>query len=121
MKGNFIDLVLCRFDEDGENRLFYAPAFSWLQKGDVVVVDSIENWERTATVVAVLTVGKDDSKTIDFVLNASKTNQILGKVRSKLSYVELKYNTDEEKEENVNEQSGDSGENREPQKEIILH
>ena len=104
MNGKYFDLVLCKLEKDAENRLFYAPAFSWLQKGDVVIAETTE-WNQTAEVVAVLTLGKDDSKTLDFIMGATGLNAVMGRIKSKLSYVELSYDdTEKPKEVVTNEQ-----------------
>ena len=92
---NYVDLVLCHFDDDGSEGVFYAPGYTWLLAGDVVVVESKEGWTKSATVVATLTVSKKDDRTINFITRAIGGIPVLGKIKSKLSYIELNYDVKE--------------------------
>lgn len=91
MDSNYIDLVLCHFSDDDTEGVFYAPGFSWLVPGDVVVVESEEGWTKTATIVTTLTVKRSDDAVLKFINRAIGQIPVLGKIKSKLSYIELNY------------------------------
>ena len=99
MDSNYTDLVLCHFDDDGSEGVFYAPGYTWLLAGDVVVVESREGWTKSATEVATLTVSKKDDRTINFITRAIGGIPVLGKIKSKLSYIDLNYDTKEDFDE----------------------
>ena len=85
----FIDLVLCKHLVDSRKFLFYAPAFSCLQKNDQVVVDTVRG-NQTAIVVNSVTVDVD-TEDYRFILDATNATLPLKKVISKVMYRDLEY------------------------------
>lgn len=85
----FIDLVLCKHMVDPRQYLFYAPAFSCLQKDDQVVVDTVRG-NQTATVINSVTVDVD-TEDYRFILDATNATLPLKRVISKVAYRELEY------------------------------
>ena len=57
---NCKQFVVCQHTGDSKKYLFYAPAFSYIEKGDEVLVDT-QFGPRRATVLAVCTVYEDDT------------------------------------------------------------
>lgn len=85
----YIDLVLCQHPNDNRNFLFVAPAWSRLQRGDNVMVDT-RNGKCLAIVQDTALVEKDSDLYI-FIVTASKATLPLKKVISKIEYHEFEY------------------------------
>ena len=90
----FIDLVLCKHLVDSRKFLFYAPAFSYLQKDDQVLVDTARG-EQTAIVINAVTVDSDSEDYL-FILDATSATLPLQRVISKVWYRELEYKPDKD-------------------------
>lgn len=92
-----VDLVLCeRGLHSGQKFLFQAPAFSWLENGDRVLVDT-EHGESDAAVVSVCTVNIA-SEQYDMIMQACGVSEPLKKVISKITYRKLEYEGESENE-----------------------
>lgn len=92
----YIDLVLCKHDKNDNNFLFYAPAWSRLEKDDEVIVDT-KYGESKAVVVDKVTVDKT-SEEYEFIVKATGATTPLRKVLSKVLYREFDYDFDYEEE-----------------------
>ena len=91
---NYFDLVLCE-SEDGTRKLYYAPAFTHLQKNDAVIVDG-KDGQVCVNVVSSITLSEDDTETIDFILNATGSSEVLEQITSKVVFKKLIYHEQEE-------------------------
>ena len=85
----YIDLVLCKHEGDARYFLFQAPKFSYLQAGQLVIVDT-RRGEQEATVVNVLTVERD-SREYKFIFDMCKVSEPLRRVLKEVAYKELVY------------------------------
>lgn len=87
----FVDVVVCKHENDNRPFLFQAPAWSHLENGDSVIVDT-RNGERRATVQAVCTVETGTEAWICLVMAAKATlplRKVIGKIRvDKFAYEE---------------------------------
>lgn len=91
MSIEYIDLVLCHIYDDPRKRpyLFFAPAFSNLEKGNKVIVDAAGD-QKFALVEACCTVGLGDS-CYEALIVACKATLPLKRVLSRLIYVDFNY------------------------------
>ena len=90
----YIDFVVCRHLVDPKRYLYIAPAWSYLDEDDEVVVD-IDGEEKHAVVI--------DSKTVEvnsdwynFVLNVAGAQIPMHKIIKKLVYRDLIYKEENE-------------------------
>lgn len=90
----YFDFVLCRH-QNGKKELMYAPEFSYLKAGDMVVVDT-DKGEMTSVVLASLTMRDDQKKEIDFVMKATNSPKDLHRIISKVIFEKMKYEEEEE-------------------------
>lgn len=93
----YMDLVLCRKNGFEMPVIFRAPAWSYLEKGDTVIVD----WGDGGTEAVVeksYTVSVKDKDEIDFIMTASGTKLLLRKVLKKITYRELDYMEEDDNE-----------------------
>ena len=91
---NYIDLVVCHHDSSDHPYIFRAPAWSYLKKGDRVIVET-KHGEKEATVERSYTtdkVGED----LDFILIASGATVPLKKVLKKVTYQTYEYEDEED-------------------------
>lgn len=86
---DYIDLVLIRFND--ETHLCYAPQFSHLEKGDLVVLED----DSTGIVIKSITLGKYDEEVIDFIKEMIGTDTLI-RITAKVVYEKLSYEEDEE-------------------------
>lgn len=92
------DFVLCKHPNDNRNFLFRAPAYSGLNKGDTVMVDT-KYGEQLAKVVSCVTVDTLDQPKIDFIINAMDVEgKEIKRVLSRVLYSRFDY-SEEKKEE----------------------
>ena len=89
----YIDLVLCKHSESGKLFLFEAPPFSYLAKGDEVIVET-RHGETSATVRMSYTV-EAESKAYDFIVEAAGATHPLKRVLKECQYKELIYKEEE--------------------------
>ena len=94
MRKDYVDFVLCNHEGSEKNYLFYAPAFSGIQKGNQVVVDT-KNGTKVVNVVSVATVPRDNLQFIDFIMNATGADNDVKKVISVIQYREMDYSEEE--------------------------
>ena len=84
----YFDFVLCKHPNSDKSYLFHAPAWSHLEKGDLVVVDT-KKGEQMTTVVSRITLGDDETDMIDFIMNATGADTDVKKVLRKVVYREF--------------------------------
>lgn len=93
----YMDLVLCRKNGFEMPVIFRAPAWSYLEKGDTVIVD----WGDGGTEAVVeksYTVSAKDKDEIDFIMTASGTKLPLRKVLKIIKCIDFEYKEDEDNE-----------------------
>lgn len=92
MSVDYFDFVLCRHKDCDKNYLFRAPAFSHLEKGDMVIVDT-DHGDQPAVVVSSITLSNDAEREIDFVMNATNAPIEIKRVLSKVivNQIDFKY------------------------------
>lgn len=95
----YIDLVLVRHCEGGKALLFQAPAFSHIEAGTEVTVDTAKGKSTGLVIFGSLTV-EDGSDEMKFVAKAANATFPLRKVLSTVHRVErtMEYDEDEKKE-----------------------
>ena len=93
----YFDFVLCKHENSDRTYLFHAPAWSYLSKGDLVVVDT-KKGEQMAMVISSITLGDDETDKIDFIMNATGADADVKKVLRKVVYREFEYKEDEANE-----------------------
>ena len=91
----YMDIVLCQKNGSKKLELFYAPEWSELKEGDMVVVET-DAGDMSATVLGCLTVRSDEHKLFDFILKATHTYspEAMRRVVSKIVFKELEYKED---------------------------
>lgn len=91
MSSKYIDFVLCTKVPGGVQSMFYAPGFSHIEKGDLVLVETDEG-KTTADVVASVTVDREDEAMVDMLMRlyGSRPDSIK-RVNSKVRFTELDY------------------------------
>lgn len=92
MRGDYFDFVLCKH-QTGKKELLYAPAWTNLKKGDMVVVDT-DNGEMTSTVISSITLAHDEKNEIDFIMNATDSPKDLHRIISKVIFDKIDYKED---------------------------
>ena len=101
MSREFFDVVTCQHEGSTNKFLFRAPAWSYLNKGDTVIVET-KKGEQKATVVAVSTETYDyEDKTTKFIVDSMGATWPLNKVLAKVVLSEIHYKDEEENEEEV--------------------
>lgn len=91
-----IDLVLCTHNKT-RKFLFQAPAFSCLEKGDKVLVDT-QYGESVAEVLCVCTV-REGSYQYDMILKCAGATEPIRKVIGKTVLTKFEYKEGENKDE----------------------
>ena len=79
----YVDFVLCKHEGCDKPYLFHAPAFSHLEKGDLVTVETSKG-EQMVMVIASMSVQKNDMDAIDFIMNATRADSDVKKVLKKV-------------------------------------
>ena len=93
----YIDLVICKMSDNVIHpSVFRAPAWSHLDEGEKVIVET-DKGETEATVVRSYTIEKNSAE-MDFIMVASGTTLPLKKVLKKVKYLDFEYKEDEENE-----------------------
>lgn len=90
---NYVQFVVCQHTGDRKKYLFYSPAFSNLEKGDEILVDT-QFGEKKATVLAVCTSSSEDVERILRVL-AGAEDKPVKRVIGKYNFVKFDYSEDE--------------------------
>lgn len=88
----YIDFVICKHMDNDRTFLFQAPAYSGLNKGDVVLVDTKHG--KCFAEVLQKTLVEKGSDLHDFFIEATHATLPLRKVLGKFTYSEFKYNDD---------------------------
>ena len=91
----YVDFVICKHDGCEKKYLFYAPAFSHLDKGEMVTVDTARG-EQMVTVVSSMTVEKTDKRAIDFIMESMNAPSEVKRVLSKVHFSKYDYEEEEE-------------------------
>ena len=91
-----VQFVICQHTGNGEKRLFYAPTFSKIEKGDNVLVET-QHGERRATVIAVCTTSSDDVERALRVLTGGEDKPVK-RVIGKYEFTKYDYGEDETNE-----------------------
>ena len=94
---HYFDFVLCKTLFTSKTDLFHAPSWSTLKKGDLVVVET-SSGEQMATVMATMTLSKDNLDGIDFVMTVTGADTNVRKVLSKVEYRTFDYEEDSAEE-----------------------
>lgn len=82
---DYFDFVMCRKDAGTMVQLYRAPAWSHLESGDEVYVEG-EDTEKKMIVMASITIGKDETEMIDFIMKATNADTDVKKVVKKVVY-----------------------------------
>lgn len=90
----YTDYVMCRKDGGVQIYLFRAPAFSHLEKGDEVYVES-EDGEKKMVVMTSITLNNAEEKVIEFIKKSTLTDEPVKKVLKKVEYKVFEYGEDE--------------------------
>ena len=90
---NYVQFVVCQHIDDSKKYLFYAPAFSNIEKGDEILVDT-QFGERMATVLAVCISSSEDVERSLRVL-AGVEDEPIKRVIGKYQFVKFDYSGDE--------------------------
>lgn len=90
---NYVQFVVCQHTGNSKKYLFYSPAFSNIDKGDEVLVDT-QFGEKKATVLAVCTSSSEDMERILRVL-AGAEDKPVKRVIGKYNFVKFNYSKDE--------------------------
>lgn len=95
----YIDLVLVRHNEKGKLFLFQAPAFSHIEAGTEVIVDTVLGKATGVVIFGSITV-EDGSDEMNFVATAAGAKSPLRKVLSVVHRIErtMEYDEDEKNE-----------------------
>ena len=91
---DYIDVVVCRHDGGEKPFVFRAPAWSHLNEGDKVIVETYKG-ESMATVLKCASVAKD-SEELDVIVSASGASLPLKKVLQKVKFIDFQYDDEEE-------------------------
>lgn len=89
----YVQFVVCQHTGDSKKYLFYSPAFSNIDKGDEILVDT-QFGEKKATVLAVCTSSSEDVERILRVL-AGAEDKPVKRVIGKYNFVKFDYSEDE--------------------------
>lgn len=92
----FVQFVVCQHTGDSKKYLFYAPAFSYIKKGDEVLVDT-QFGEKKATVLAACISSSDDVERTLRVL-AGAEDKPVKRVIGKYQFTKFDYKEDETNE-----------------------
>lgn len=94
---DYIDLVACKHMNNDRSFLFKAPKFSYLDKGDKVMVET-KHGNAEATVEASYTIDPEDNDLMKLILSLNGAELPLKKVLKKIKYIDFEYKEDEEHE-----------------------
>lgn len=90
---SYIELVVCKHPNCDRKFLFYAPAWTGLDKGNEVIVDT-KNGEKTAIVMTKADVEKN-SEEYRFILELAGATLPLRRVLKVVRYKEIRYEEDD--------------------------
>lgn len=90
---NYAQFVVCQHTGDSKKYLFYSPAFSNIDKGDEILVDT-QFGEKKATVLAVCNSSSED---VEIALRAlaGAEDKPIKRVIGKYNFVKFDYSEDE--------------------------
>lgn len=86
----YVDLVACRLYDDDFITVYQAPAWTYLEEGNDVLVEHPSIGTAKAKVVKVITIA-EDNEAFDFILTLCDEQKPLPKVLSKVIYSRFKY------------------------------
>ena len=89
------DFVLVKFPQSTKPYLYHAPAWSCLQKGDQVIVET-SHGDKAAIVEACATYHDIETETIDMIMTAAQATPNVKRVLAKVCYSKMDYGEDEE-------------------------
>lgn len=89
----YVQFVVCQHTGNSKKYLFYSPAFSNIEKGDEVLVDTQYGEER-ATVLAVCNSSSDDVERVLRVLTGTEGKSIK-RIIGKYNLIKFDYSEDE--------------------------
>ena len=89
----YVQFVVCQHTGNSKKYLFYSPAFSNIEKGDEVLVDTQYGEER-ATVLAVCNSSSDDVERVLRVLTGTEGKSIK-RIIGKYNLLKFDYSEDE--------------------------
>ena len=105
MAKDYIDYVVCKHEGSNARFLFRAPAWSYLEEGQKVIVET-KKGPQTATVVCSYTDDNDpEDKGVKFKLASMGATWPLKKILSKIVVHELDYSGYEDDEEETDDQT----------------
>ena len=87
---DFMDLVICKHDNNSKVFIFRAPAWTGLKKGDRVLVET-KKGEAEATVEKTYTVDVSNKDSFEFILMAGGVSLPLKRVLKRVMFIELDY------------------------------
>lgn len=93
---SYVQFVVCQHTGDNKKYLFYAPAFTDIEIGEEVLVDT-QFGEKKATVLAVCTSSSDDVERALRVLAGAEEKKVK-RVIGKYQFAKFKYSEDETNE-----------------------
>lgn len=93
----YFDFVLCQSLFENTIKLYHAPRFSGLKKGDMVTVETLDG-EQMAKVIACTTISDNEKTTIDLIMEATKSPEELPKVLTKMKFREFEFEEDEDEQ-----------------------
>lgn len=93
----YFDFVLCQTLFENTIKLYHAPRFSGLKKGDMVTVETLDG-EQMAKVIACTTIGDNEKTTIDLIMEATNSPKELPKVLTKMNFREFEFEEDEDEQ-----------------------
>ena len=95
---DYIDLVACKHMNNDRSFLFKAPKFSYLSKGDKVIVET-KRGNAEATVEASYTTDfNNDTELLELIIALSGAELPLKKVLKKITYREFDYMEEDDHE-----------------------
>lgn len=98
---NYIDYVLVQHEQSNKPFLFIAPAFSRLEDGDEVIVDTIHGKAR-GKVLASSTIAKDDDSLISLIKQATGAYGEVRKVVARVRTFDLTWEDEEDERIDIN-------------------
>jgi hypothetical protein len=87
------DYVLCKVENSEKPYLFYAPRYTYLEQGDMVIVET-KDGEKKAEVIQSITF-EESSKEVDFIVRCTGAT-IIKKILKTIRFKELDYSEYEE-------------------------
>lgn len=95
---DYMDLVICKFDSNHNLSIFSAPAWTYLKKGDRVLVET-KKGEAEATVEKTYTVDVSNRDAFEFILMAGGVSLPLKRVLKRVMFIDLDYKSEDSEHE----------------------